>query len=97
MIKADGLAAVQPAAGRLAEDYGVPRQAVEHLLGRYGTLAVEVLDLIRSDAGLANVRGRVVVVGGRGPSGARNDVAELVPADAPPSAVPRAWAISLLL
>ena len=53
LLGADGLAAVQPAAGRLAEDYGVPRAAVEHLLGRYGTLAEEVLNLIRTDAGLA--------------------------------------------
>ena len=53
LLGADGLAAVQPAAGRLAEDYGVTRAAVEHLLGRYGTLAEEVLDLIRADAGLA--------------------------------------------
>ena len=44
---------MQPAAGRLAEDYGVSRAAVEHLLGRYGTLAVEVLDLIRDDSALA--------------------------------------------
>jgi glycerol-3-phosphate dehydrogenase len=53
LLGADGLAAVQPAAGRLAEDYGVSRAAVEHLLGRYGTLATEVLEEIRSDAGLA--------------------------------------------
>jgi len=53
LLGADGLAAVQLAAARLAEDYGVSRDAVEHLLGRYGTLAVDVLDLIRSDAGLA--------------------------------------------
>ena len=53
LLGADGLAAVQPAAGRLAEDYGVTRAAVEHLLGRYGTLAEEVLNLIRTDAGLA--------------------------------------------
>jgi glycerol-3-phosphate dehydrogenase len=53
LLGADGLAAVQPAAGRLAEDYGVSRAAVEHLLGRYGTLAEELLNLIRSDAGLA--------------------------------------------
>jgi glycerol-3-phosphate dehydrogenase len=53
LLGADGLAAVQPAAGRLAEDYGVSRAVVEHLLGRYGTLATEVLDLIRSDAALA--------------------------------------------
>jgi glycerol-3-phosphate dehydrogenase len=53
LLGADGLAAVQPAAGRLAEDYGVSPAVVEHLLGRYGTLAEEVLNLIRSDAGLA--------------------------------------------
>jgi glycerol-3-phosphate dehydrogenase len=52
LLGADGLAAVQPAAGRLAEDYGVTRAAVEHLLSRYGTLAAEVLDLVRSDAAL---------------------------------------------
>jgi glycerol-3-phosphate dehydrogenase len=52
LLGADGLAAVRPAAGRLAEDYGVTRATVEHLLGRYGTLAAEVLDLIRADAGL---------------------------------------------
>src|SRR6516164_5393535 len=34
LLGAGGLAAVQPAAGRLAEDYGVARAAVEHLLGR---------------------------------------------------------------
>jgi len=53
LLGADGLVAVQPAAGRLAEDYGVPREAVEHLLGRYGTLAVEVLEEIRADSALA--------------------------------------------
>jgi len=53
LLGADGLAAVQPAAGRLAEDYGVSRAVVEHLLGRYGTLATEVLEKIRSDAALA--------------------------------------------
>src|SRR5215471_5806467 len=52
LLGADGLAAVQPAAGRLAEDYGVSRAVVEHLLGRYGTLATEVLELVRGDAGL---------------------------------------------
>jgi glycerol-3-phosphate dehydrogenase len=52
LLGADGLAAVQPSVGRLAEDYGVPQAVVEHLLGRYGTLATEVLDLIRSDASL---------------------------------------------
>jgi glycerol-3-phosphate dehydrogenase len=53
LLGADGLAAVQPAAGRLAEDYGVNRAAVEHLLSRYGTLAVEVLGLVRADPRLA--------------------------------------------
>jgi glycerol-3-phosphate dehydrogenase len=52
LLGADGLAAVQPAAGRLAEDYGVTQETVEHLLSRYGTLASEVLDLVREDAGL---------------------------------------------
>jgi glycerol-3-phosphate dehydrogenase len=52
LLGADGLAAVQPAAGRLAEDYGVSRATVDHLLGRYGTLATEVLDLIKADSGL---------------------------------------------
>jgi len=53
LLGADGLAAVQPAAGRLAEDYGVSRDTVEHLLGRYGTLTEEVLQLTRTDPGLA--------------------------------------------
>jgi glycerol-3-phosphate dehydrogenase len=52
LLGADGLAAVQAATLRLAEDYGVPREAVEHLLGRYGTLAEEVLRLVRTDPGL---------------------------------------------
>jgi glycerol-3-phosphate dehydrogenase len=53
LLGADGLAAAVPAAGRLAEDYGVTRATVEHLLGRYGTLADEVLSLTRADPGLA--------------------------------------------
>jgi glycerol-3-phosphate dehydrogenase len=53
LLGADGLAAVQAGAGRLAEDYRVPCAVVEHLLSRYGTLASEVLDLIRADPGLA--------------------------------------------
>jgi glycerol-3-phosphate dehydrogenase len=53
LLGADGLAAVQPAAGRLAEDYGVTRGCVEHLLNRYGTLAEEVLNLTRADPSLA--------------------------------------------
>jgi glycerol-3-phosphate dehydrogenase len=53
LLGADGLAAVRAGAGRLAEDYRVSRSLVEHLLGRYGTLAAEVLDLIRTDPELA--------------------------------------------
>jgi glycerol-3-phosphate dehydrogenase len=53
LLGADGLAAVRAGAGRLAEDYRVPRATVEHLLGRYGTLTGEVLDLIQTDPGLA--------------------------------------------
>jgi len=49
LLGADGLAAVRAGAGRLAEDYRVSRSVVEHLLGRYGTLAAEVLDLVRAD------------------------------------------------
>src|SRR6202012_5097830 len=40
-------------ADRLAEDYGVTREAVEHLLDRYGTLTEEVLELTRDDPALA--------------------------------------------
>lgn len=53
LLGADGLAGVQAGAERLAEDYGVSREAVEHLLSRYGTLAAEVLELFRLDPGLA--------------------------------------------
>jgi glycerol-3-phosphate dehydrogenase len=53
LLGADGLAAVRAGAGRLAEDYRVSRETVEHLLGRYGALAAEVLDLIRADPALA--------------------------------------------
>jgi len=52
LLGADGLAAVQPAAGRLAEDYDVTQAAVQHLLGRYGALAEDVLRLVRTDSGL---------------------------------------------
>ena len=53
LLGADGLAGVRAGAGRLAEDYRVSRSLVEHLLGRYGALASEVLDEIRADPGLA--------------------------------------------
>ena len=53
LLGADGLAAAAAEAERLAEDYGVPRAAVEHLLDRYGTLTDEVLELTRDDPALA--------------------------------------------
>ncbi len=53
LLGADGLPAVRAAAGRLAEDYGVSAETTEHLIGRYGALAGEVLDLVRADKSLA--------------------------------------------
>jgi glycerol-3-phosphate dehydrogenase len=53
LLGADGLAAVQAAAGRLAEDYGVSRDTVSHLLNRYGSVCADVLDLVRADPSLA--------------------------------------------
>ncbi len=53
LLGADGLAAASAEAGRLAEDYGVPREAVENLMERYGTLTEEVLELTRTDPSLA--------------------------------------------
>jgi len=53
LLGADGLVGVRAGTGRLAEDCRVSRAAVEHLIDRYGTLAGEVLDLIRADPGLA--------------------------------------------
>jgi glycerol-3-phosphate dehydrogenase len=53
LLGADGLAAAAAEADRLAEDYGLPGAAVEHLLDRYGTLTEEVLELTRDDPALA--------------------------------------------
>ena len=44
LIGADGLPAVRASAQRLADDYGVPVASVEHLVARYGSTAVEVLE-----------------------------------------------------
>jgi glycerol-3-phosphate dehydrogenase len=52
LLGADGLPAVRAAARRLAEDYGLPLTAVEHLISRYGSLTCELLDLIGADASL---------------------------------------------
>jgi glycerol-3-phosphate dehydrogenase len=53
LLGADGLPAVRAAARRTAEDYGVPLEAVEHLLTRYGSLVAEVLEPVRRDRSLA--------------------------------------------
>jgi glycerol-3-phosphate dehydrogenase len=53
LLGADGLPAVRAAIGRTAQDYEVPAAAVEHLITRYGSLADEVLELIRADRTLA--------------------------------------------
>ncbi|HVT67988.1 MAG TPA: glycerol-3-phosphate dehydrogenase/oxidase [Trebonia sp.] len=53
LLGADGLPAVRASARRIAADYDVPVAVTEHLIARYGSLAVEVLDLIRADKSLA--------------------------------------------
>jgi glycerol-3-phosphate dehydrogenase len=52
LLGADGLPAVRASAQRLADDYGVPLASVEHLVAKYGTVAGEILDLIRADKSL---------------------------------------------
>jgi glycerol-3-phosphate dehydrogenase len=52
LLGADGLPAVRAAASRLAEDYGVSAKTAVHLIDRYGTLAGEVLELVRADKSL---------------------------------------------
>ncbi len=49
LLGADGLPAVRASAARLASDYDVPAAVAAHLIARYGSLATEVLDLIRGD------------------------------------------------
>ncbi len=52
LLGADGLPAVRASARRLADDYRVPAAVAGHLIARYGSLAAEVLDLIRADRSL---------------------------------------------
>jgi glycerol-3-phosphate dehydrogenase len=54
LLGADGLPAVRASAARLASDYDVPVDVAEHLIARYGSLATEVLDLIRDDKTLGH-------------------------------------------
>ena len=49
LLGADGLPAVRASAARLASEYEVTLDVTEHLIARYGSLATEVLDLIRAD------------------------------------------------
>jgi glycerol-3-phosphate dehydrogenase len=53
LLGADGLPAVLASARRLAEDYAVQLDSVEHLVARYGSAAHEVLEAIRGDRSLA--------------------------------------------
>ncbi|HEX7743654.1 MAG TPA: glycerol-3-phosphate dehydrogenase/oxidase [Micromonosporaceae bacterium] len=53
LLGADGYAAMWRDRGDLARRHGVPVGVVEHLLERYGTLAVELLALIDADPLLA--------------------------------------------
>jgi glycerol-3-phosphate dehydrogenase len=52
LLGADGFPAVRAAARRLAEDYGLPLAAVQHLISRYGSLTSELLDLIGANRSL---------------------------------------------
>jgi glycerol-3-phosphate dehydrogenase len=49
LLGAEGFAAMKNARHLLAQRYGVHVARVEHLLGRYGLLATEVLDLVAGD------------------------------------------------
>ena len=49
LLGAEGFAAMKNARHLLAQRYGVHVARVEHLLGRYGSLATEVLDLVVGD------------------------------------------------
>ncbi|MBK8435967.1 MAG: glycerol-3-phosphate dehydrogenase/oxidase [Austwickia sp.] len=54
LLGAQGYAATRNQRSHLAQRYGVHVARVDHLLGRYGSLAVEVLDLIAEDPSLAD-------------------------------------------
>ncbi len=49
LLGAEGYAAMKNARYQLANRYGIHVARVEHLLGRYGSLASEVLDLVAAD------------------------------------------------
>ena len=49
LLGAEGFAAMKNARHLLAQRYGVHVARIEHLLGRFGSLATEVLDLVAAD------------------------------------------------
>ncbi|MCK2218681.1 glycerol-3-phosphate dehydrogenase/oxidase [Actinomadura sp. ATCC 31491] len=53
LVGADGLPALELSADRLAEDHDLEPATVRYLIRRYGTLALEVLDLVAADPSLA--------------------------------------------
>jgi len=52
MLGAEGFAALRNAQGVLARRIGLPEAGIEHLLGRYGSLIHEVLELVAADRSL---------------------------------------------
>jgi glycerol-3-phosphate dehydrogenase len=52
LLGAEGFAAMKNARYLLAQRYGIHVARVEHLLGRYGSLATEVLELVAADPSL---------------------------------------------
>ncbi|GAB3675662.1 glycerol-3-phosphate dehydrogenase/oxidase [Angustibacter aerolatus] len=52
LVGAEGFAAMRNLTGELAREHGLPTWRVEHLLGRYGSLLGEVLELGRDDPSL---------------------------------------------
>jgi glycerol-3-phosphate dehydrogenase len=52
LLGAEGFAAMKNARYLLAQRYGVHVARIEHLLGRYGSLATEVLELVAGDPSL---------------------------------------------
>lgn len=53
LLGADGYFATWNKRAQLAHDYGVHVARVEHLLHRYGSMATEVLDIIKNDRSMA--------------------------------------------
>ncbi len=49
LLGAEGYPAAWNRRGRTAKTFGVHKVRIEHLLNRYGTLATEVLDLVKAD------------------------------------------------